>query len=774
MRPMITQGCLAVSLFAMLCVPSRGAMEAICRKDFAGEAARTLDANTQIVEDKAAAGGKAMMFTSNGGRTMPWVMAKGVRLAGPVTVVAHVRGRGFTGLTSGLSLSASFNAGDNSRGYEVPGAISGVQVSPDAYREVRWNALLDEVPTNWTFALNATWMQKDLKEPPVLWVDWVEVRANGAASPYISRVEPSQTAYRPGQKITVSATVVNPAAKAFTGSLTFDERWGLDAGGTAGSASVGLKPGEVRTFAARWKARPPEAGREVTVTLVDDRKAPLDAFTDFYGVAADPSFLNTLTGGKFTAPQSGRYNVSYVGPASYAQTLGFARQCKALRLQRFEYFSWSYNELASFQPPPDEEPYLGNEGIWWQSLKKFKTQVHLLKEAGISPITYINGGLWGPEAYKIYQRHPEWFLSVGSFNMESRAKYERRRELEFQQDKVPFFYCYLNPVLPEARRFVADQILRSAREMGWEGARWDVWNMNLSAGQRDLFGKEVAHTAEEADRLSAESIAAVKALVAKEMPTFTWGYNYGGPEEVAQTPLIFAEKCRGGGWILDEIICSYQEKTSPFHYWDAYRDRIVGWGDHVRQLGGIYNPYRFRRGGGLYRVDQVYESIFRLIGGGRQYGGGEFTMGAAGDMGLLAFRFSDVFFGWNLRLQPATQQVVRVDAPDTLWWRSMVLSNVSPAGRPQAIVHLVNSPMVREVEENAQSLVRAPVASSTVTCSAKNGKLPAKAWLLAAEPLTPGDEPGVRKVELSLTRVGDTASITVPSVLYWKTVVFEY
>ena len=93
-----------------------------------------------------------------------------------------------------------------------------------------------------------------------------------------------------------------------------------------------------------------------------------------------------------------------------------------------------------------------------------------------------------------------------------------------------------------------------------------------------------------------ESLKAVKDMVTKELPDFNWGYNGGGIEEAKNTPLFFAEECKGNGWMLDEAAYEYNAKTSPYHYWNAYAKRMVEFGDHVRQLGGIYNPYPFGRG----------------------------------------------------------------------------------------------------------------------------------------------------------------------------------
>jgi hypothetical protein len=104
-----------------------------------------------------------------------------------------------------------------------------------------------------------------------------------------------------------------------------------------------------------------------------------------------------------------------------------------------------------------------------------------------------------------------------------------------------------------------------------------------------------------------------------------------------------------------------------------------------------------------------------------------------------------------------------------------VFTNRSPEGKDQAIVHLVNSPVAEEVGENRDSKVRPPVLNVPVRCRARAGRLPQKAWLVTAESLTPDVEPQVQAVPLSLTEAGgDAVSVTVPAVLYFKTVVFEF
>ncbi len=773
---------LAIALSLGLSTQAWAKVGTVWSEDHGKHTVRSLGKGVAIVADKTAPGGKAVQLTyERAGRVGDTLChtAQRVRLAGPVTVVLHVRGKGLVGLCEQLRIKAHLRNDQSGRTFQAATLVQGVRVSEAGYVALPFTVQLPARPADYHFYTIGDWLRKKEPSAPVVWVGRIELRAHDNEAAYISQVQPDKNAYRPGQAVRAVVTVVNPTGDALTGRLVATELRGLQGKRDVARQPVSVKPNAVQQLTLTWKAQKPDAGRELRVQLVGPGAAARDAATAYYGVATDPSYLACMPLYDAEAGHGYFHSWFYVGPASYTQSLRAVRHVREQLIQRKEFFSWSYNELAAFIPPADEEPYLGNEGIWWQSFKKQKQQFRLLRELGVPVITYVNGHLWGPAGYKIYQQHPEWFmygktgeLKGNSYDMQWRAKYERRHEFDFVQEKQPFFYGTLIPTLPATRRHIANQFIRLAKELGFEGARWDVWNMNVAPGDRDLFGKELAPTWAEADRQSAESLAAVKALVAKEVSGFTWGYNYCSPEENEKTPLVLKEKCRDGGWMLDEVICSYQTKTSPFHYWDVYRDRIVGWGDRIRQLGGIYNPFAFRRGGGKYAVDRLYEGIFRLLGGGRASNIYSNRAGLAGRLPLLAFRYSDLLFGWKLRLQPPGQKLVRVRAPDTLWWQQLVFTTTSDAGRKQTIVHLVNSPTATEVEENPNSTVRPPVRNIVVTCAARNGQRPKKAWLVTAESLTPQDEPKVQAVPLKLSKNG--SSVTVPCVLFWKTVVFEY
>ena len=610
---------------------------------------------------------------------------------------------------------------------------------------------------------------------------------NGDKTPYLGGLLRGRLAYAPGDDAKLTATVVNPTREAFKGRLTLHECFGLDGVREAAEADVSLSQGEARGFDLEWTPRKPEGGRFLSIALLDKDGKELDRGAVPMGVAKDArglhyqalDFASSYRG-------SGSY---YVAPTSTSQIEAYVDGRRRDRNNlggRCEIFSWSWCDVACFVPP--EDPYIGNEGQYWLSLKNRKEQISLMRGAGYHLDSYINGCAWNEAALDIYRKHPDWFMydangeHLGHYNMEALANRSRSREFGFKiAPHNLFFEVTFDPTRKEVREWIGRQCVSLGKEMGFQGGRWDVWFMNVEPGCRRLDGSVIAADRAEADRLSAESLKAVKDIVADELSDFTWGYNYAAPEENKDTPLLLAEKCRGGGWMLDEVAINYGAKTSPFHFWKAYDKRMVEWGDRIRQLGGIYDPWTFDRGymdvsKGYSDTDWIYSSIFRLLAGGRCWNPLYKNESAlVGDLALLGFRFNDIYSGWNLRLQPEDQRQIAVEAPETLWWKGHVLSSKSADGRAQRVVHLVNSPMAEEARENPDSKLRPPVLNVKVRCAALDGRLPGKAWLLMAEPIEPGKEPEVRAAPLSLEKQGgDAVSVAVPAVIALKTVVFEF
>ena len=334
------------------------------------------------------------------------------------------------------------------------------------------------------------------------------------------------------------------------------------------------------------------------------------------------------------------------------------------------------------------------------------------------------------------------------------------------------------PVLdaPRVQEYVARQFIDCGKVMGFAGVRLDVRYLEVYPGERGFDGKEVAATYPEADRISAAAVKRIKSLVHKELPEFTFGYNYASPEEVKDMMETFKERCEGGAWMLDELPCTYQQKSSPYHVWKAYVRRMMSWGDRVNRLGGVYNPYDFKRGSMEYPIDLIYSAIFRVISGGRDYGGWYYnSRQPVGDLGAFTTRFSEFLHNADRNWIAEVRGEVDVRSAAPLWWRDMCFWTRASDGRKCLQVNLVNPPKAAEVMENPRSEINPPVRDVTVICAPSGGQVPTAAYLLTSEPFEPAGLNEVQAVKLDLSDAGDgRVAVTVPSVLFWKMVVFEF
>jgi hypothetical protein len=225
---------------------------------------------------------------------------------------------------------------------------------------------------------------------------------------------------------------------------------------------------------------------------------------------------------------------------------------------------------------------------------------------------------------------------------------------------------------------------------------------------------------------------------------------------------------------------------------------MMSWGDRVNRFGGVYNPYDFNRGSMDCPIDLIYSAIFRVLCGGRDYGGWYYnSRQPVGDLGAFTTRFSEFLHNTNrqwiadlkgqIEVQSATwsrlsetrmpvsERPAHVGALTPLWWQDMCFWTQSSDGRKCLQVNLVNPPKAAEVMENPRSEITPPVRDITVTCAPSAGEKPTAAYLLTSEPVELTGLNEVRVVKLDLRDAGDgKLAVTVPSVLFWKMVVFQW
>jgi hypothetical protein len=485
-----------------------------------------------------------------------------------------------------------------------------------------------------------------------------------------------------------------------------------------------------------------------------------------------------------------------------------------------EFFSWSPGEC--FYMAPNEPFWIrGNGGDLLRSKREIQKEVAALQKHGIACISYIAYQAMGERTLQIIRERPEWFIyspDTGDHlefytvnELEKRqsfwkafdwAKWEAeanpdsakwtnseeswKRYKEFWRpysEQVRKFstigYFDPNYKLPEVVDYCADQVIASAKMFGWDGLRWDCGHLNTGPiwGSfrpfLDFYGKPLARTPGEMVSQTVENLRRLKARIRKQFPNFAFGTNYGSWMETHTYPKMTEELCRDGGWLLDEFSYGYNAPQSPYHWWDKYYAIMADQGEYVTSLGGHYHPFAFNRSGGKYPVDRLYETIFRIAGHGHPNAVYYNSRTPAGNFAQFCVRFGRYVFDPDLRRIERPETTARIHASAPLWWEKTVY-RLHERDRETLVVHLINPPVATEIETDPMSRLRPPVDDVKVTVNLPAGKTRATAHVLTAEAWKLGEAPRTQSVSVPVEISGAQATCTVPQVLYWKMVVFQF
>jgi hypothetical protein len=740
---------------------------------------------TAVADDPAASGGKAVRIPAEAGSS-GWNMvfsAPRMEVRGQVLFTFWFRAEGLPSLTPGLVLTLV--AHDKHTGqwaFHRQTRVYGVNLQAQGYTPITLALDLPWAAEAYGPEVILQWDSPPKGVKPVMYLDKAQIAIPVFDAPRVVEVAPAKIRYQPGEKASVSTTLVNPTSAAVEATLVGEEARSADTRREVFQENVRLAPGEQKQVTSSYLLGPEEYGREVRVRLLVGGREVSNA-RDFFAVSKHPLWVAGGASGdrSFWAGNTGAHSF-YVGPASAQDSWRGVQYWKKMRRTYFEFFSWAPGDISDLAPADDLFP--GGEGrLTYRSKETVRQQVHMLKSAGLWPVSYVNGTCWAESGYKLFQQHPEWFLydangEVGGYEMDGRERYRRKDDADFDPKNYDhiFFQACLNHSLPAVQEYVARRFIDCGKVMGFAGVRLDVRYLEVYPGERGFDGKEVATTYPEADRISAASVRRIKALVRKELPDFTFGYNYAAPEEVKDMMETFKERCEGGAWMLDELPCTYQNKSSPYHVWKTYVRRMMSWGDRVNKLGGVYNPYDFNRGDMDCPIDLIYSAILRIICGGRDYGGWYYNSRLPiGDYGAFTTRFSEYLHNAGREWIADVKGEADVRSAAPLWWRDMCFWTSTSDGRKCLQVHLVNPPKVAEVMENSRSEINPPVRDITVVCSPCQGQKPTAAWLLTSEPMELTGLNDVQAVKLDFADAGDgKVAVKVPSVLFWKMVVFRW
>jgi uncharacterized membrane protein len=500
-----------------------------------------------------------------------------------------------------------------------------------------------------------------------------------------------------------------------------------------------------------------EFGHELRCTLLRSGQ-PVHSNNQVFGVSKNVYRIG-ITG------SAGPQDRSHLTPED-AENI--AKANKNAYANYFECFAWAPCDFCNMTPKTDE--FFSGQTQYHGSVHGFKNMIFAAHKYGIKAISYAKEAACAIDGANMYLRHPSWFgggsPEFDSFYLE--RMYHNEYIMDLGDNQVVKWQhwanWWVNDAEPAALDFGCDEIVRSAKMLGWDGIRWDGHYVD----HMDYFNKRLL----------------------KQIPDFTLGYNVafaspGAPVFLPTQPASdFHQIARNHGMIMDESIREWSMGSGEVR---PYYTAICREADYEKRIGGLPLFIEFDR---ATRQDAIYNVLWGLAGGQRYtYGNtvGEFN---AGLLTRFLTRYSAFIWDDTARIKNAERWVSLTVSPDQIpqrtaeapkargrvavpsvssppgpWFDQSTWLRKLPDGRQQLLVDIVNPPGY------AAFCNRVQVPPVTLHNVGVKARLPAGARLLRAFSVSVDDVDGLTQLEAK-TDAGD-ASVVVPQLRFWAIVVFE-
>ena len=767
-----------------------------------------------VVDDAQASGGKALKIIGEGKKSLSDEMDVAFsRLAAPgfyrlrarmrvedvdelgqnwrVEVLSH---KGGEVLGYGVAQGYYFRKGRGYTDFDIPFEIMDISRAP-------------VVRMHWGRKNGNPWprmRERGKSDEPVargaIYLDYLEISKTGDAPPIrVLKVWPNKLRYTRGEDGTADVILLNPWEQPVQGEVRLELYHDLDPRENLGRAGVELEPGETRKITMplrHGRDAAADFGYEVRATAVVDGKE-VDSNREFFCVADNPGAVSTHFDRWYPAMDEPRnvedyYNAN-MWPGVIRKLSAGTEQRKAAALEMREnyvtvYDTWVWSPGGCIDLTPEADVFSCSYGTYVYGKRQMTEEVAFLGEQGIAVFCYLVNYAGGLEAVELMRRKPEWFqtFSNGDFgrgySIEAIDNQRKFYALPTLKEKLAFarnlgtVWFDLDFSKPELIDYIADQIIAGTDEFGFCGIRWDCGHLQTSASWTwkpglDFFGKPVCTTYKESDMQTAENIRRLKERVRKKYPNFGVGTNYGNIIETSRTPIQVRELCKDGGWIQDEPCMLFPQPDSPYRFWDKYYKYFSDQAEHIMSQGGHYVPLTRSLYGSS--ADHLYSTVFQLAGHGHSnyiYRNPTFV---TGDPAQFIIRYGRFFFDNAFRKVRDPESTIKVRADSPLWWKESVWRKIEK-NRRTLVLHLINPPVSKAWQENPSGKLRDPVQDISVSVKLPEGCRRAKAWLLTCESWRFAEPAVTADMPLDVGIEGDNAEITVPEILVWKTLVWQF
>jgi hypothetical protein len=576
----------------------------------------------------------------------------------------------------------------------------------------------------------------------------------------ITRVVPDKLLYDTGNAVNVAVTVSNPTETPQKGELRTRLEWEMDEGVPLGSQPVELKPKEEQTFTFTWKKSTQVLGAGAYAELVQDGKVVSEAH-DFFNIVDPADALRVSLQGAF----DGQIPASALDRSNY--------------LNVYESVGWGGGTINWMNPQGDAWP-----GAWgWVTRENIKKLTN--NPWGIKIIAYILSYTQQVSGERFCVREPDRMLfnatgaisTISGFDMNGDAV-SHRVPREPGRIEASSYNAFPDWTQERNVYYWADEILKSAKEFGWKGIRFDGTPEFIAMDSFESYNAEGRRfTLAEKQALSKEANAKFRKYIRSKAPDFLLYYNCEPALDKVTPYACLPEYAADGSTVGSEVTRDAVSTSNPYNRWDELYERFALNVELVRQNGGFYSaiiagPHMHM---GKESTQLSYATMFAT---GTQpwmtlvpIPGHPLHKDGIGKIPVPYYktmtRYSSLFWGHGLTRVADPEKSISVTAPEgrEIWWKRTPSMRTTLGGKKLLILTFLNKPPT-DINLGTKQTLPEPIKDFTVSFKPLDGKLPVKVWNIQPWPDTV-------TTELPIRKEGEQVVVTVPRLDYASVLVAE-
>jgi len=491
--------------------------------------------------------------------------------------------------------------------------------------------------------------------PMVMLAELAVQRVSGAV--LVARVETDRITYAPGATGTCTVVIENLAPARSDVKLSLDLVAGIAEARRIATSDLALEAGQTLGQSYLLEVGRAEWGRGLVARASTAEGEDLG--TGAFSVVTHP--YQVAFHGQGT-PMSG--SDLWKPDELEAKAEQIARQNVQRYSNIYEAFAWApcdYSEMT----PDDDRPFYSGQTQYAKKRSALQALHRVFHKHGIFCITYGKACASGLPGLEYAHRYPARINVFGPFGFAHESCrvdiIDRMLEGRYRKHGIhedfwqSWISCWTHFGNLDAENYGCDEIVRSARLLGWDGVRYDghfTW-------WQDPPG-------------SAKTVQYCADRIRTQIPGFALGYNYMGTRhhtrEGALTDIELAACASGGGTIMSEI---YRNLLGDVN---VNIRHLQSGGDAVRLHGGYWLA--------IFDNASIWNEALVMAGGARPMGGGALRK--------FGTRFSAHIFDPAMRRLQDPSRIIRPVADPGFLWDSFVYQRPIAADRSELVLQLVN------------------------------------------------------------------------------------